>query len=111
MTRWPEKERAKVLELGLGAREAFMQFVAHKAANQQRDEGVDRGVVERGYHPGEAFVHFAGVEQVGELVMDLVGDVLWVCADLGTTRATFKRCRTGHACTVVPGNSICVAGS
>jgi hypothetical protein len=44
--------------------------------NQQGDEGADLGVVELGCHLAETFVHFARVELVTELFMDLVSDVL-----------------------------------
>jgi hypothetical protein len=77
-------ERVKIRGRGLGAleaviwfvAEAFMQFVAHKAPNQQGNEGANLRVVELGRHPAEAFVHLAWVEPTGEFLVDAVSDIL-----------------------------------
>jgi hypothetical protein len=65
--------------------QAFVQFVADIALNQQGNEGADFGVVELGRHPNKTFVHLLGVESVGELFVDLVNDVPQVCVDLEPT--------------------------
>lgn len=66
----------------LGARP---QFLADITSDQEGDEGADRGAVELGCHPVQAFVHLTWVEPVGELLADLVSHVLQVRVDLGLT--------------------------
>jgi hypothetical protein len=74
-----------------------VQFLADVALNQQGDEGADRGVVELGCHGGQAFVYGVGVEPVVELLMDKLGDAVQVRGDLGSTIASVRLGRTGHA--------------
>jgi hypothetical protein len=69
----------------LGVWQVRVQFLTDIPQNQQGHEGADRGVVELGCHPVQAFVYLSGVELVGELFVDLVSHVLQVCPDLGST--------------------------
>jgi hypothetical protein len=79
-----------------------VQYLTDIPPNQQGHEGADRGVVELGGHPVQAFLNLSGVEPVGELFVDLVSDVLQVCPDLGSTWVGIENCRTGHAFKLAP---------
>jgi len=87
---------------GLGVRALRVQFLTDIPPNQQGHERADRGVVELRCHPVQAFVNLTGVELVGEFFVDLVSDVLQVCADLGWTWVGIGNCRTGHAFKLAP---------
>ena len=80
-----------------------MQFLTDIQPNQQGHEGADLGVIERGCHPIQAFVHRERIQLLVELLMDLVNDGLQVRVDRGLTLAGVKRCRTGHAPERSPG--------
>jgi hypothetical protein len=87
---------------GLGVCEVRVQFLTDIPPNQQGHEGADRGVVELGCHPVQAFVYLIGVELVGKLFVDLVSHVLQVCPDLGSTWVGIEDCRTGHTYKLSP---------
>jgi hypothetical protein len=82
--------------------EVRVQFLTDIPPNQEGHEGADRGVIELGCHPVQAFIYLSGVEPVVELFVDLVSDVLRVCLDLGSTWARAESCRTFHTFNLAP---------
>ena len=62
--------------------EARLQLLPDVPSDEQGDEGADLNCGELRGHPVKAFVYLAWVESVGELFVDLTGDVLQVRVDL-----------------------------
>ena len=87
-------------------REAFVELIVDIAPHQQGDEGADSGLVELGGHPAQTLVHCLRVQLFVELVVDRVNDVLKVRVDLGSILVGGRRCGTGHAPNVVPGEQV-----
>jgi len=85
-----------------GLREARCELLPHVASNQQGDEGADRGFVEPDGHPVQAFVHLAWVKSVGELLVDLMSDVIQIRVDLGPVLMRRNLRRISHTFNVAP---------
>jgi hypothetical protein len=71
--------------------EACLQFVVGIPPNQEGHEGTDVGVFEPGCHLMQAFIYVDRLQPAGELLAELMSDVLQVRVDAGVTWAGVRR--------------------
>jgi len=71
--------------------DACLQFVVGIPLNQEGHEGADACVLELGCHLMQAFVYVDRLQPAGELLVELMSDVLQIRVDAGVTWAGVKR--------------------